>query len=81
MSERLSASEFARREGRDEKQVRRALLRGALVRGDDGLIDAALIGSAWRKPNRRTLQRAARCGGDRDPRMQRRDVRGSGGAG
>ncbi|MBC8726459.1 hypothetical protein F6X37_34540 [Paraburkholderia sp. 31.1] len=59
MSERLSASEFARREGCDEKQVRRALERGALVRGDDGLIDAALIGSASRKPNRRTLMKTA----------------------
>lgn len=57
MSERLSASEFARREGCDEKQVRRGLERGALVRGQDGLIDASLIGS-WRKPNRRTLQKA-----------------------
>ncbi|WP_129562589.1 hypothetical protein [Paraburkholderia dokdonensis] len=59
MSERINASEFARREGCDEKQVRRGIERGALVRGNDGLIDAAQIGTAWRKPNRRTLQKAA----------------------
>ena len=59
MSERINASEFARREGCDEKQVRRALERGGLVRGDDGLIDATLIGTTWRKPNRRRLQRGA----------------------
>jgi hypothetical protein len=55
MSERISASEFARRAGCDVKQVRRALARGTLERGADGLIDASMIGAAWRKPNRRTL--------------------------
>jgi hypothetical protein len=59
MFECLSASEFARREGCDEKQVRRALERGALVRGADGLIDAAQLGSTWRRPNRRTLAKSA----------------------
>lgn len=58
MSERINASEFARREGCDEKQVRRGVERGALVRGDDGLIDAAQVGTAWRRANRRTLQKA-----------------------
>ncbi|WP_051481257.1 hypothetical protein [Paraburkholderia nodosa] len=38
--------------------MRRALARGALVRGADGLINASLVGSAWRKPNRRTLAKA-----------------------
>lgn len=59
MSERISASEFARRAGCDVKQVRRALTRGALERGADGLIDASMIGNAWRRPNRRTLARGA----------------------
>jgi hypothetical protein len=58
-SERISAGEFARRAGCDARQVRRALARGALVRGSDGLIDAALIGSAWRKPNRCSLAKEA----------------------
>lgn len=59
MSECLSVSEFARREHCDEKQVRRALERGMLIRGADGLIDAVQLRSAWRKPNRRTLAKTA----------------------
>ncbi|NYH23956.1 hypothetical protein [Paraburkholderia bryophila] len=59
MSERLNVSEFARREGCDEKQVRRAITKGLLRKDTDGLLDATLIGSNWRKPNRRTLAKGA----------------------
>lgn len=59
MSERLNVSKFAKAEGCDEKQVRRALERGLLHKGEDGLIDAALVGSGWRKPNRRTMTKTS----------------------
>jgi len=49
-SERLSASEFARRAGCDEKQVRRAIEGGKLTRGEDGKLDAAQLNTAWRRP-------------------------------
>ncbi|QWC87784.1 hypothetical protein [Cupriavidus metallidurans] len=52
-SERLSAREFARRAHCDERQIRRALARGVLVRGEDGLLDARQLASAWRKPSAR----------------------------
>jgi hypothetical protein len=55
MAERLNVSQFAKAEGCDEKQVRRAIERGALHRGEDGLLDSALVASGWRKPNRRTM--------------------------
>lgn len=64
MSERLSISEFARREGCDEKQVRRAIQRGMLDKDDDGLLDAARVHSGWRKANRRTLANASDNGAD-----------------
>jgi hypothetical protein len=56
MSERVSALKFAEMAGCNEKQVRRALAKGLLVKGGDGLIDSALLNSAWRKPNRRTIK-------------------------
>ncbi|MEX3839455.1 hypothetical protein [Paraburkholderia sp. BR10882] len=76
MSERISASEFARRAGCDVKQVRRALARGTLERGADGLIDAAMTGAAWRKANRRTLAKGALAARtDRGERTRQRDRR------
>lgn len=71
MSKRISASEFARRADCDVKQVRRALARGALARGTDGLIDASMIGQAWRKANRRTLTKGALA--SRTDRANRQD--------
>lgn len=59
MSERLNVSKFAEAEGCDEKQVRRAIERGALHKGEDGLLDAALVKSGWRKPNRRTMLKSS----------------------
>jgi hypothetical protein len=49
MSERIIVSEFARRDGCDEKLVRRAIERGVLVRGPDNKLDAALVGTPWRR--------------------------------
>lgn len=57
LSESLEVSERQQvrgAEGGDEKQMRRAIGRGALHKGDEGLRDAALAKSGWRKPNRRT---------------------------
>lgn len=48
---RISQREFARRDGCNEKLVRRAIAEGRLPRGADGLIDASLVGSAWRRSN------------------------------
>lgn len=57
MSARLSVREFAKRAGCDEKQVRRAVEKGLVCKGDDGLLDAAQVDGQWRKPNRRGVQR------------------------
>ncbi|WP_242183108.1 hypothetical protein [Sphingomonas sp. CARO-RG-8B-R24-01] len=57
MSARLSVREFAKRAGCDEKQVRRALEKGLISKGDDGLLDAEQVGGAWRKPNRRGVEK------------------------
>lgn len=51
-SEKLSTREFARRAGCDEKQVRRALEKGALTRDADGKLDAAQLASGWRRVRR-----------------------------
>ena len=48
----ISIREFARREGCDDKLVRRAIGRSALRTLSDGTLDPALIGSGWRKTNR-----------------------------
>lgn len=59
MSERLNVSKFAEAEGCDEKQVRRAIERGALHKGEDGLLAASDVKSGWRKPNRRTMLKSS----------------------
>lgn len=59
MSARLSVREFAKRAGCDEKQVRRALEKGLISKGDDGLLDEALVGGQWRRPNRRGVVKIA----------------------
>ncbi len=59
MSARLSVREFARQAGCDEKQVRRAIEKGLISKGDDGLLDASQVAGQWRKPNRRGVSRAA----------------------
>ncbi|MGN6528465.1 MAG: hypothetical protein ACTHL8_18910, partial [Burkholderiaceae bacterium] len=71
--ERISKREFARRDGCNEKLVRRAISEGRLPRSDDGLIDAALVGTPWRKTN--LIAPAARAdGADTDADTQA-DVR------
>jgi hypothetical protein len=49
----ISIREFARREGCNDKLVRRAINSGHLSVLADGTLDPALIGSGWRKTNRR----------------------------
>jgi hypothetical protein len=50
----VSAREFARLDGCNDKLVRNAVKAGKLPISADGKIDAALAGSGWRKLNRRT---------------------------
>lgn len=50
MAEAVTRREFARLEGCDEKQVRRALARGLLVADAEGKLDSVQVGSGWRKP-------------------------------
>ena len=47
----ISRREFAKRDGCDEKLVRKGLSRGDLVAFDDGTIDPSLVGTPWRKRN------------------------------
>ena len=49
---RITVREFARRDGCDERLVRRAIKRGRLTRGSDGKLDAALVATAWRAGNK-----------------------------
>ncbi|MBP0492865.1 hypothetical protein [Roseomonas indoligenes] len=48
----ISIREFARREGCDDKLVRRAVQGGKLQAFRDGTLNPALVGSGWRKSNR-----------------------------
>lgn len=59
MSARISVREFAKRAGCDEKQVRRAIEKGLISKGDDGFLDAASVDGGWRKPNRRGIVKLA----------------------
>lgn len=51
--EMLSIREFARRDGCNEKLVRRAISDGHLRPSPDGKLTADLVGTGWRKTNRR----------------------------
>lgn len=51
MAERISVREFARRDGCNEKLVRRGIAEGRLARGDDGKVDSALVATGWRRGN------------------------------
>ncbi len=57
MSARLSVRQFAKQAGCDEKQVRRAVEKGLISKGEDGLLDAAQVDGGWRRPNRRGLDK------------------------
>lgn len=52
MSAGLSIREFARRDGCDDKLVRRAIEKGKLKQSADGTLDADLVGTGWRRTNR-----------------------------
>ncbi len=49
----ISLSEFARRDGCSEGSVRRGVKRGYLTLSADKRVDPALVGTGWRKSNRR----------------------------
>ena len=51
MGVRISLREFARRDGCNDKLVRRGIAEGRLPRSDDGKIDADLVGTPWRRAN------------------------------
>lgn len=65
MSARLSVREFARQAGCDEKQVRRAIEKGLISKGDDGLLSPDDVAGQWRKPNRRGVVKIANAGADK----------------
>jgi hypothetical protein len=67
MAELITVREFARRESCDEKQVRRGIDKGLLVKDSAGHLDAAQIGNGWRKTNRRGRDSAAEKGADTPP--------------
>ncbi len=54
----ISRREFARREGVTDKIIRRAIDDGHLQTLSDGTLDPALVGTGWRKANRRSAEAA-----------------------
>jgi hypothetical protein len=54
----IAIREFARRDGCDDKLVRRAIQNGHLSTLQDGSLDPALVGSPWRLTNRRNVGNA-----------------------
>ncbi len=60
----ISLREFARRDGCDDKLVRRALKEGHLTALPDGRLDPALVGSGWRRRNRRAADTGADSAAD-----------------
>lgn len=54
----VSVREFARLDGCDDKLVRRAIKAGKLPISTDGKLDPALVGSGWRRQNRRVADGA-----------------------
>jgi hypothetical protein len=61
MAQAVTRREFARLEGCDEKQVRRALARGLLVADAEGKLDSAQVGSGWRKPRVDSKEKPAKA--------------------
>lgn len=57
MSARIGQREFAKRAGCDEKQVRRAVAKGLLSKDEEGNLAADDVDGAWRKPNRRGVEK------------------------
>lgn len=52
MAELISRREFARREGCNDKVIRRAIAAGHLVLSEGDTLDASLVGGPWRRRNR-----------------------------
>jgi hypothetical protein len=52
----LTIREFAKREGCDEKQVRRAITSGKLKLDKDGRLNPELVNSGWRRPIKSSKQ-------------------------
>ncbi|HEV2365415.1 MAG TPA: hypothetical protein VGS12_14595 [Caulobacteraceae bacterium] len=67
MSAGVSIREFARREGCDDKVVRRAISAGNLKTLADGSLDPSLVGSLWRKRNRAADSADSADSADTDP--------------
>ena len=65
MAAGISIREFAKRDGCNDKLVRRAISAGHLKSLADGSLDPELVGSGWRKSNR-TADKAADTGADFD---------------
>ncbi len=59
VSSGISQREFARRESCDPKLIQRAVKSGHLQPLSDGTLDPALVGSGWRKRNRRAEDTSA----------------------
>lgn len=57
-AEFVSVREFARLDGCDDKLVRRAIKAGKLPISAEGKLDPALVGTGWRKQNRRAADSA-----------------------
>jgi hypothetical protein len=74
MAELITVREFARRESCDEKQVRRGIEKGLLVKDAAGFLDSGQVGSGWRKTNRRGRDSAPPKAAD-IPEVVRIDVR------
>ena len=55
----ISIREFAKRDGCSHTLVRKALKNGHLSLLPDGKLDPKLVGSGWRKNNRRKLETPA----------------------
>lgn len=55
----IAIREFAKREGCDEKQIRRALEKGLLFRSDAGLLDASQVGNGREKEARQGADNGA----------------------
>jgi hypothetical protein len=58
LTEELSIREFAKRDGCDDKLVRRKIKSGHLAQLPNGKISSDLIGTAWRKSNADTADKA-----------------------
>lgn len=79
MSARLSVREFARQASCDEKQVRRAIDKGLISKGDDGKLSADDVDGQWRKPNRRGVVKMSANGMRTTPTVRTRNRRADNG--